>query len=134
MTVEQFIHEWWRDEASLHATLSADKLFTGIIAKQDEDLPYCTLNRENNRAIARTSSARIDQATMRFQAYSEDLEFLRAVVEMMKSSFDNKSRAGGEISIRSMRYDQDSAIQDEEDGLWMAIIDFEAMYQTNERW
>lgn len=130
MSLEQAIHEVINDAeiadaVALLALLPADRITTG--QNHEQDLPYASINIENDRAEYRSSSGAMREATMRFQLWHDNHATGIAIREAAERLFENRVFTTTQLHIET-RHENTISVQ-EEDGTWQFLIDVEVKYR-----
>lgn len=136
-TLEAAIHTWWADATlpkavALNSLLGVASLVTGDMQNDDgtfADVPYCTLNRESNSQAWQTNCGRFDSGLLRFQVWHSDHAAGMAIRQAIVNCFDNQEYEIDDVTIESMQFQNDLAIQ-EEDGVWQFLIDFSVIHKV----
>jgi hypothetical protein len=132
MSIEATIHDWYAASASLVALLPASRFVTGHVQDEtQQDLPYCTLNRESDAPSYRTNCGRMDAASLRFQLWHEAWNSGNTIADAIVAAFDNGERTAGAITIHSMRLSNRFHLQ-EDDGVWQFLLDFDVTYTQDQ--
>jgi hypothetical protein len=123
MNLAQVIHQRWAAAEALNDLLPAARVYTGLSV--DLTMPFAVISKQSDRPVSRCNDgSAVDTIGVRIQVFHDDYDSAAATVQQVKAVFDQSSfaLAGGDRVITMQRADDSE--QQEEDGVWRMVIDF----------
>ena len=126
MNLAQVIHQRWAAAEPLNTLLPVQRVYTG--RSIDPSTPYAVVSKQGDRPVARLNDgSAVDVLKLRVQVFHDNYDSGTAVVHQVKATFDRTDFAlSGSDKVIDMRRSNDFEQQDE-DGVWRFVIDFDCM-------
>lgn len=123
------IHARWAAATALNNLLDSSRFFTDANQSASPSLPFAIVVADAGSSEVRTNSGDIDRVPVRFAVYGETLDATKAIADAAVDAFDRAAfdLAGSDRVLNMQRQGQPAAVQDDETGVWVVTINFEAM-------
>jgi len=124
--LESAVNAIWAANATLIATVPADRLITGRVPPS-EQMPYIRLQPEAGSNATRTNRTLYERAKLAFHIWTDGIDAGRAIAQLIRNAFASLAFEWGTGGVTDMRWDGpplSRQTSDPEIKAWETIVTF----------